>query len=629
MNFRRNFSKKIGLLIATSLLILQGCERELSSDATLATFPAIGDVYLDDPVNLTDEFFISFDPASGANPDGFDIDNSVAYAGSASIKIGVPSPTDPNGGYIGGIFKDRGAGRDLSGFDALTFWVKATTTATASFGFGTNFEGDEFPVNVADIEMATYWKQVVIPIPDPSKLKQEKGVFTFAAGTQSTNGAGFTFWMDEIRFLKTGTVAQPRPSIFGGQDLNQDTFNGSIINLTDLAQTWNLASGEDITVSPSPNYFEFTSSNSSVASVDAAGRVTVLSAGTATITAKLNGIDAAGSLTVNSKGPFVSAPTPTQAAANVISIFSDAYTNAPVEYYNGYWAPWQTTLGQNDITINGDNIINYTNLNFVGIQFSQPTINASSMTHFHVDVQVQEPLDPGDYLIVRLVDIGGDNAFNGGDDSSGEVRITASQLSQGNWASFDIALSTLGTLTSKANMAQIVMVSDATITDILVDNIYFYEVPTEPSTAAPTPTDPAADVISIFSDAYTNVAGTDFNPNWGQATQVSQVSIAGNNTLKYSGLNYQGTQFGANQDVSGMNYFHLDYYSATSTALNVYLISPGPVETRKALSVPTTAGWNSVDIPLSDFSPVDMTNVFQLKFDGNGDIFLDNIYFKK
>ncbi len=629
MNFRRNLSKKLGLLVGAGLLVFQACERNLSSEATLATFPAIAEVYLDDPVNLTDEFFISFDPASGANPNGFDTDNSVAYAGSASIKIGVPSPTDPDGGYIGGIFLDRGAGRDLSGFDALSFWVKATTTATASFGFGTNFQGDEFPVNIPNVEMATYWKQVIIPIPDPSKLKQERGVFTFSAGSQSTNGAGYTFWMDEIQFVKSGTVAQPRPSIFGGQNLTQETFNGSVIQVTDLGQTWNLANGEDVTVVPSANYFEFTSSNPSVATVDAAGRINVLSAGATTITAKLNGQDAAGSISIVSKGPFVPAPTPTQDPAQVLSIFSDAYTNQPVEYYNGYWAPFQTTLGQNDITINGDNIINYTNLNFVGIQFANPTMNASAMTHFHIDVQAQEALDPGDYLIIRLADIGGDNSFGGGDDSSGEIRLTANDLATGAWRSFDVALSTMGTLTSKANMAQVIFVSDGTISDILVDNIYFYEVPSSPTTGAPVPTDDPADVLSIFSDTYTNVAGTDFNPNWGQATQVSQVSIAGNNTLRYAGLNYQGTQFASALDVSGHTNIHLDYYSATSTNLNFYLISPGPTEVPKPLSVPTTSGWNSIDIPLSDFSPVDMSNVIQFKVDGNGDIYFDNIYFKK
>ena len=35
----------------------------------------------------------------------------------------------------------------------------------------------------------------------------------------------------------------------------------------------------------------------------------------------------------------------------------------------------------------------------------------------------------------------------------------------------------------------------------------------------------------------------------------------------------------------------------------------------------------SVDIPLTAFTAVDLANVIQLKFDGNGTVFLDNLYF--
>jgi hypothetical protein len=41
-----------------------------------------------------------------------------------------------------------------------------------------------------------------------------------------------------------------------------------------------------------------------------------------------------------------------------------------------------------------------------------------------------------------------------------------------------------------------------------------------------------------------------------------------------------------------------------------------------------TEEWVSVDIPLSSFEPtVNLTEVFQLMFTGNGIIYLDNIYF--
>jgi len=175
------------------------------------------------------------------------------------------------------------------------------------------------------------------------------------------------------------------------------------------------------------------------------------------------------------------------------------------------------------------------------------------------------------------------------------------------------------------------LVLSGDLPNVYVDNVYFYAggtSTTEPTTAAPTPTYNPTDVISVFSDAYTNVEGTDLNPNWGQATVVTQIPVAGNNTLKYAGLNYQGIQLGSNQNLTEMDYLHLDFWSATSTLLNVYLISTGPVETAYNLAVPTS-GWTSLDIPLSSFSPVDLTNVFQFKFDGNGDIFIDNILFHK
>jgi len=248
------------------------------------------------------------------------------------------------------------------------------------------------------------------------------------------------------------------------------------------------------------------------------------------------------------------------------------------------------------------------------------------MTYIHLDVWSADITNLG----IKLVDFGADGAYDGGDDKEHQVNYAAPV--QGSWISYDIPLSDFADLTTREHMAQYILVGQPTgANTIYVDNIYFYKegsTATEPTTAAPTPTRSAADVISIFSDAYTNVAGTDLNPEWGQSTVVSEVPVAGNNTLKYAGLNYQGIQIGSNQDVSGMGYLHLDFWTANSTLLQVSLISPGPVETPYSLTVPTS-GWTSLNIPLSSFSPVDLANVSQLKFEGNGDIFIDNIYFYK
>lgn len=171
---------------------------------------------------------------------------------------------------------------------------------------------------------------------------------------------------------------------------------------------------------------------------------------------------------------------------------------------------------------------------------------------------------------------------------------------------------------------------------IYIDNIQVPDgvvnVIPQPSIKAPVPTLAANQVISVFSDVYDDIPGTDLNPNWGQATSVTFLTVQGDTVMRYSNLNYQGIQLGSNQNLvaAGMQYLHLDFWNANSTNLGVYLISPGPVETRVSLiPPPTTETWVSVDIPLSAFAPVDLTNVFQFKFDGNGTVYLDNIYFSK
>jgi len=163
-----------------------------------------------------------------------------------------------------------------------------------------------------------------------------------------------------------------------------------------------------------------------------------------------------------------------------------------------------------------------------------------------------------------------------------------------------------------------------------IDNIMFsaQEVsvdPTAPTDAAPVPTPLDGDVISVFSDTYTAVAGVNTNPFWHQATVTTEVDVAGNNTLKMAGLNYQGVEF-STQDVSGKTNLHLDYWTADSTALDVFLITSGP-ETLFNIT-PTQNGWQSIDIPLSTYSGNgDLTQAIQFKFVGNGTIFMDNLYF--
>jgi len=217
--------------------------------------------------------------------------------------------------------------------------------------------------------------------------------------------------------------------------------------------------------------------------------------------------------------------------------------------------------------------------------------------------------------------------------SLGEIKVANTVTNAWEELTFDFS-SHIG-LPEAIGIDQIVVFPDFNLGGRTQDNIIYFDnisfspatVPGSPAEAAPTPTLAEANVISIFSDAYTNIDGVNLNPVWGQSTVVTEMAIEGNNTLLYTGLNYQGTEFIA-QDVSGMTYLHIDYWTDNSTALNFFVISQTPtVDSDYHTFALVSEQWVSVDIPLTTFPNVDLTDVFQFKVEGNGTIYWDNFYF--
>lgn len=155
-----------------------------------------------------------------------------------------------------------------------------------------------------------------------------------------------------------------------------------------------------------------------------------------------------------------------------------------------------------------------------------------------------------------------------------------------------------------------------------------------PTAAAPPPNRNAADVISIFSDSFTNIGTSEWNPNWGQSTSLSEVTIGSNKILKYSALNYTGivTDYGNPTNLSSMTYVHFDYWTPDATSLGFKIvntsISSGPTkESQVDLPSVTKLNWVSIDIPLSDFT-TDRSAITQLVLaSSGGTVFIDNLYF--
>lgn len=447
--------------ISITMLFFMGCERDIEELET-ASYSANPDVFIDG-------FSAGLEYAAfgGSVPAAFNVDNEITYNNSsASMRVEVPGAGDPRGAFAGGVYFTS-APRDLSGFNALTFWAKASQPATLDLiGFGNDLGESRYQATISDVEVNTNWKKYIIPIPDPSKLTAEKGMFFYSEGPEDDKG--YTFWIDELQFENLGSIAHPQFTILNGENLVETSFNGVTRQIDGLISAFNLPTGINQEVATSYAYYnEFSSSDPAIASVDQTGKVTVLSEGTAVITATIAGEEAEGSLTVDSKGNFQNAPTPTQDPEDVISIYTEAYPNVPVNYYNGYWEPFQTTLSE-DFEVNGDFVLNYTNFNFVGIEFSSPTIDATDMTHFHLNIYLPNPISENAQFLIKLVDLG--------DGGEGAYTHTITQDQTQQWITIDIPLSSFGGLSSRNQLYQIIFEDlSGNINNFYADNIYFYK----------------------------------------------------------------------------------------------------------------------------------------------------------
>ena len=164
-------------------------------------------------------------------------------------------------------------------------------------------------------------------------------------------------------------------------------------------------------------------------------------------------------------GPQAAAPVPSLDAANVISLFSNAYSNVNVNTWRTDWS----VAEYEEVSIEGDAVKKYSALDYVGIEATSPMIDASAMTHFHVDVWSSDFTE----FRVKLVDFGADAAYGGGDDVEHELAFSAP--AQGEWVSMDIALSDFTNLVTKGHIAQLIFSGNPTGQHtVYIDNVYFH-----------------------------------------------------------------------------------------------------------------------------------------------------------
>ncbi len=419
-----------------------------------------------DPAVFTDGFggSVDFQAFGGSKLDAIRIDSSVTYSGATSIRVTVPAAGSAGGTYAGGAFTTSRA-RDLSGYDAITFWVKADHAITVDvFGLGNNNTGNsKYEAKRSAVPVTTNWTKVVIALPLASRLRDEDGLFYFAEGPEA--GAGTTIWLDDIVFENLGTVTNPRPRI-PTVTLTPDV--GADFAITGAQVTFAVG-GTDQTLDVMPGYFSFSSSADTVV-VGGEGTLRAVGLGSASVTATLGGVPAAGTITVApNPAPVSAAPAPTVPVANALSLFCNTYPNAAVDTWSTTWDFADVT----DVRVAGNDVKKYANRGFAAVEFTGAhLVNATAMTHFHVDVWAAS----GTNFKVKLVDFGADGVFSrGGDDREHELEFTSTSspaLKIRTWSSFEIPLSSFVGLTTRGHLAQMILSSGAGT--FYMDNVYFH-----------------------------------------------------------------------------------------------------------------------------------------------------------
>lgn len=339
--------------------------------------------------------------------------------------------------------------------------------------------------------------------------------------------------------------------------------------------------------------------------------------------------------------PAIPATTPTVDPDNVISLLSDVYANEVVDTWSASWDMADVA----DHMIGSDLTKEYTNLVYAGIEFTTNTIDASSMTRFHMDVWTPDETAAPSVFKVKLVDFGANGVYDaGGDDVEHELTFDETVMSTRSWVSIDVPLTSFSGLTTTGHLAQLIISGD--LSTVFVDNIYFYNsgLPPSPTTPAPTPTVAPADVISLFSDAYSNVPVDTWSAPWDMA-DVDDFWIGANQTKEYTNLVFAGIEFTSTTiDATAMTHLHLDVWTPDATdspsVFKIKLVDFGSngvwdgggddVEDEITLDEQTmnTGSWVSLDIPLTSF--VNLTtrqHLAQLIISGDPNtVYVDNVY---
>ncbi len=404
--------------------------------------------------------------------------------GRASLKVVGPSMS-----YTGGAIVSS-TPVDLRAYNVITFWAKASASTTIpNIGFGDTASVTSGPL-IAEFHttvIGTAWAKYTFPIPNPTAMGANTGLFFFAGGIS----APATVWFNDVQF----------------ESISPAAYATAVGVVTNVSVAWpgarNVAIGSPYTLDFNPNtvfwttptayrvgwnYFSLRSSNPGVAVVSADGVITAADAGMAVISANpFGGFTVPGSVTITVPGgsgpsaPLTPAADPGARAANqVVSLFtsSNIYATKAIDTFGTPWSnngagPFLTnyTIPSASMRV----VKRYATLNYVGWDSLNPNthINVPGTWTLHLSVWTANATT----FSVKLVTFNAPGGGNTGGTNGAEFQFNFSGLMQGTWNELNVPL-TAFTGVDTTHIGQIIIANNTPTLEsgtFFLDNIYFFQ----------------------------------------------------------------------------------------------------------------------------------------------------------
>lgn len=256
------------------------------------------------------------------------------------------------------------------------------------------------------------------------------------------------------------------------------------------------------------------------------------------------GIDCGGSCAACIPTPTVAATTPpNRPVADVVSIYSDAYSSLTVNQWGPDWGPSSARINDFPVQSNPTKVMDFTaGKVFAGIDFSPSYFDATTFTTLHVDYWIGAPLPAGQVMSIKL------SNHNGGAGETSAIEFVPTSLLTNQWVSLDIPLSSFVAASAPANLsrnaiAQIVITAARADNNvpvkIYIDNIYFHK-------------------NTVLSSENFNISKAKLYPN--PTSSVLNIESVGNiqtiaiyNVLGQEVMNRETNGSSVSLDVSGLN----------------------------------------------------------------------------